>query len=58
VAVAALLHDAVEDHAVELAADGTGPAARAELTADGTRQAALAALAARFGGRVADWSRP
>ena len=35
-------------------ADGTGPAARAELTADGTRQAALAALAARFGGRVAD----
>jgi hypothetical protein len=54
VAVAALLHDAVEDHAVELAADGTGPAARAELTADGTRQAALAALAARFGGRVAD----
>jgi hypothetical protein len=40
VACAALLHDAVEDHAVGLA-----PA--------GTRQAALAVLAGRFGGRTA-----
>jgi hypothetical protein len=39
VACAALLHDAVEDHAAELAPGG--------------REAALAALAARFGPRVA-----
>jgi HD domain len=37
---AALLHDAVEDHAAELASDGT-------------REAALAALAEQFGRRVA-----
>jgi HD domain len=40
VVCAALLHDAVEDHAAELAPDGT-------------EQAALAALAAEFGPRVA-----
>ena len=40
VACAALLHDAVEDHAGDIAPGG--------------RQAALAVLAARFGGRVAD----
>ena len=40
VACAALLHDAVEDHAVGLAPGGTG-------------QAALAVLADRFGGRTA-----
>ena len=40
VAVAALLHDAVEDHAPALAPDGT-------------REAALAVLAGRFGSRVA-----
>jgi HD domain-containing protein len=40
VACAALLHDAVEDHAAELAPGG--------------REAALAALAAAFGPRVAD----
>ena len=40
VACAALLHDAVEDHAAELAPDGT-------------REAALAALAEQFGSRVA-----
>ena len=40
VVCAALLHDAVEDHAAELAPDGT-------------RRAALAALAAEFGPRVA-----
>ena len=39
-ACAALLHDAVEDHAAGLAPDGT-------------RQAALAALAGRFGDRTA-----
>ena len=42
VACAALLHDAVEDHAGELAPDGGG------------RPAALAALAAEFGARVAE----
>jgi len=40
VTVAALLHDAVEDHAAGLAPDGS-------------REAALAALAGRFGSRVA-----
>ena len=40
VVCAALLHDAVEDHAAELASDGT-------------REAALAALAEQFGPRVA-----
>ena len=40
VACAALLHDAVEDHAAELASDGT-------------REAAFAALAEEFGPRVA-----
>ena len=40
-ACAALLHDAVEDHAGDIAPGGG-------------RQAALAVLAARFGGRVAD----
>jgi hypothetical protein len=47
VIVAALLHDAVEDHAPELAAGRTG---------DET-EAALAALAERFGARVADLVR-
>jgi hypothetical protein len=42
VACAALLHDAVEDHAGELAPDGGG------------RPAALAALAAEFGPRMAE----
>jgi hypothetical protein len=42
VVIAALLHDAVEDHAAEL----TGP--------HGDRQAALAVLAAEFGPRVAE----
>jgi len=41
VAVAALLHDAVEDHAADLAPDGSP-------------QAALAVLASRFGPRVAE----
>ena len=41
VVCAALLHDAVEDHAAELAPDGT-------------KRAALAALAAEFGPRVAN----
>jgi hypothetical protein len=41
VACAALLHDAVEDHA-------------ADITPDGSRQAAIAALAGQFGDRVAD----
>ena len=42
VACAALLHDAVEDHAAELAGNGGG------------REPALAALAAEFGPRVAE----
>ncbi len=46
VIIAALLHDAVEDHAAELAASMDGRAAD-------TRQAALATLAAEFGPRVA-----
>jgi HD domain len=46
---AALLHDAVEDHAAELAGRG-GTAS----TAEARREAALAALAAEFGPRVAD----
>ena len=50
VVCAALLHDAVEDHAAELAelAGTTEPG-----TAEGDRQAAVAALAAEFGPRVA-----
>ena len=47
VVCAALLHDAVEDHAAELADDA------ASAAADGV-QAALAALAAEFGPRVAE----
>src|SRR5580700_4739504 len=47
VVCAALLHDAVEDHAPELAGGG------ASAAADGV-QAALAALAAEFGPRVAE----
>ncbi len=47
VIIAALLHDAVEDHAAELAAGLDGRMAD-------TRQAALAALAAEFGPRVAE----
>jgi HD domain len=47
VVCAALLHDAVEDHATELAGDAAGGGA------DGV-QAALAALAAEFGPRVAE----
>ena len=47
---AALLHDAVEDHAADLAACGGG----AELVGSGAGQpAALAVLAAEFGPRVA-----
>ncbi|MBV9795764.1 MAG: HD domain-containing protein [Actinobacteria bacterium] len=46
VVVAALLHDSVEDHAAELAADGTAPSAQTEL--------ALAELGRRFGPRVAE----
>ena len=46
VIVAALLHDAVEDHAAELAPAGTPEAARTK--------AALAVLAERFGPRVAE----
>jgi hypothetical protein len=49
VACAALLHDAVEDHAAELA----GGAAATASAADGV-QAALAVLAAEFGPRVAE----
>jgi HD domain len=59
---AALLHDAVEDHAADLAARGGGAdlAARgggADLAARGggaNRQVALAVLAAEFGPRVAE----
>ncbi len=47
VACAALLHDAVEDHAAELAGDGGDGG-------DGGQEAALAALAAGFGPRVAE----
>jgi hypothetical protein len=47
VVCAALLHDAVEDHAPELAGGGAGGAAD-------DVQAALAALAAEFGPRVAE----
>jgi HD domain len=51
VVCAALLHDAVEDHAADLAAWGGG----AELAGSGAGQpTALAALAVRFGPRVAD----
>src|SRR3984957_6468725 len=51
VVCAALLHDAVEDHAAELAelAGSTEPG-----TGEGTRQAAVATLAAEFGPRVAE----
>jgi hypothetical protein len=51
VVCAALLHDAVEDHAAALAACGSG----AELAGSGAGQpAALAVLAAEFGPRVAE----
>jgi HD domain-containing protein len=51
VVCAALLHDAVEDHAADLAAGGGG----AELAGAGATQlAALAVLAAEFGPRVAE----
>jgi len=60
VTCAALLHDAVEDHAAELAPgaaapDGAAPggAAPGGAAPGGSRQAALAALAAEFGPRVA-----
>jgi hypothetical protein len=49
VVIAALLHDAVEDHAAELAGSGT-----ADAGAGDSRRAALAALAAEFGPRVAE----
>jgi hypothetical protein len=49
VACAALLHDAVEDHAADLAADSRRP----EGVSPGGREAALAALADGFGPRVA-----
>src|SRR5580700_6270034 len=50
VVCAALLHDAVEDHAPELAGGGAGGAADDVQAA----LAALAALAAEFGPRVAE----
>jgi hypothetical protein len=49
VACAALLHDAVEDHAADLVPDGRRP----EGVSAGGREAALAALADGFGPRVA-----
>jgi hypothetical protein len=49
VIVAALLHDAVEDHAAELAPSAPGGTTEAAQT-----KAALAALAERFGPRVAE----
>ena len=52
VVCAALLHDAVEDHPVELA-DRTGRVRSAEGT-QADQQAAVAALAAEFGPRVAE----
>jgi HD domain len=55
VIVAALLHDAVEDHAAELAPAGPdGASAPEEATEAAQTQAALAALAERFGPRVAE----
>jgi hypothetical protein len=54
VVIAALLHDAVEDHAAELAASLPGGASAGPGSAGDTRQAALAALAAKFGPRVAE----
>jgi hypothetical protein len=52
VIVAALLHDAVEDHAAELAPDG---ASAPEATTEAAHtKAALAVLAERFGPRVAE----
>jgi hypothetical protein len=59
VVIAALLHDAVEDHAAELAASLSGSGSgSAEAGADGSagdsRQAAFKALAAEFGLRVAE----
>jgi hypothetical protein len=60
VVCAALLHDAVEDHAVDLAACGGGAdlaacGGGAELTGGpADQQAALAVLAAEFGPRVAE----
>src|SRR6202167_5826654 len=50
VVVAALLHDAVEDHPAELAASVPG---QADGAGDG-QAAALAALSAQFGTRVAE----
>ena len=68
VVCAALLHDAVEDHAAELAASGGGRAepvadggvqaaptvGGGQPAADGGRQTALTVLAAEFGPRVAE----
>ena len=51
VIVAALLHDAVEDHAAELAPDGRTESAQTEAA---QIEAALAVLAERFGPRVAE----
>ncbi len=53
VVIAGLLHDAVEDHAPELAASLAGSASAAAGPGD-NRRAALAALAAEFGPRVAE----
>ena len=52
---AALLHDAVEDHAAELASGAAPPdgAAQGGAAQGDSRQAALARLAAEFGPRVA-----
>ena len=58
VACAALLHDAVEDHPAELAADGQQQTASAvagdQQVRGGGQQAALAAVAAEFGPQVAE----
>jgi hypothetical protein len=54
VLTAALLHDAVEDHAAEIAGEDRDPETGDLRTAAGLQQAALAVLSAEFGSRVAD----
>lgn len=53
VIVAALLHDAVEDHPAELAAAAPADVARSDTAAPPVREAALAELSRRFNPRVA-----